>query len=329
MATGRGHGHAPFDLRLYDCRMSTSSRISRDEALEWLKGGGLLVVTITGLFLYVFLSIPAVIFYGRFGVGVDEVGINYVSLLSGSTVEVMVFLIVLTLAFLAIASLVAYMSFGYRVAVISRRGWLRTTPSGVKVWELDDKEFNEAIERFKKVASYLPELRELINPGFPELSDWEAAQRRRRELRRMPTRTETQSAELTATEKKLKAVVGVSDLASLITRSWIRRRGRTLAISFLLVTTVIGLPALAFVQAGQVLSGKEFWGAKAEILDYHAETVTVSPAVTTVSRAVRELQGEHVFLLGQNMQYATLYSPTMRETLRIPIVDVVVIGTGS
>jgi hypothetical protein len=309
--------------------MSTSSRISRDDVLEWLKGGGLLVVTITGLFLYVILSIPAVIFYGRFGVGVDEVGINYISLLSGSTVEVMAFLIVLTFAFLAVAFLVAYMSFGFRAAVISQRGWLRASPSGVKVWELDDEEFDEAIERFKKASSYLPEIRELINPGFPDLSAWEAAQRRRRELRRMSTRTETQSAELTSIEQNFKAAPGVYDLSLLITKSWIRRRGRGLAISFLFVATVIGLPVLAYVQAGQVLGGKEFLGAKAEILDYHAEIVTVSPAVTTASRAVRELEGRHVFLLGQNAQYAILYSPTMRVAIRVPIVDVVIIGTSS
>jgi len=55
------------------------------KTLEWVSESGILAVTVIGLILYFFLSIPVTLFYSQLGTTPGEVGINYVNLLSGST----------------------------------------------------------------------------------------------------------------------------------------------------------------------------------------------------------------------------------------------------
>jgi hypothetical protein len=56
--------------------MSNRTRDRRIEFLDWFKEGGLLVVTLTGLLLYFFLSLPATVFYARLGTTPGEVGVG-------------------------------------------------------------------------------------------------------------------------------------------------------------------------------------------------------------------------------------------------------------
>ena len=91
--------------------MSSTSSSTRTQVLDWLKEGGLVAVTVTGLLLYFFLSVPATVFYTRLGTSPGEVGITYVSLLSGSTLELLAILLILTAALLLVAFLFAFCSF--------------------------------------------------------------------------------------------------------------------------------------------------------------------------------------------------------------------------
>ena len=59
--------------------------------LDWVKAGGLLLVTVLGILLYS-ISVPATIFCGRLGTMPGEVGITYSGLQSGSTSGILVIL---------------------------------------------------------------------------------------------------------------------------------------------------------------------------------------------------------------------------------------------
>ncbi len=65
----------------------------------------------------------------------------------------------------------------------------------------------------------------------------------------------------------------------------------------------MGLPALAFYQAGEVLDGKNYFGSRTGIFDYHADLVKVNPTSSIAVRSIQALQAEKLFLLGQNGQY--------------------------
>lgn len=122
--------------------MSNKSNLSRIDVLELLKGSGLLAVTITGILLYLFLSVPATFFYARLGVSPAEVGITYVSLLSGSTIEILTVLVILTAAFLLAAFVISLLSFSIRVYVVNFPLMLRLRRRANKTyWELTDHEF--------------------------------------------------------------------------------------------------------------------------------------------------------------------------------------------
>lgn len=87
---------------------SSNSHIT--SALEWIKESGLLAVTVVGLLIYFFLSIPATLFYSRLGTSPGEVGLNYANLLSGSTFELLIIFIMLASAVLSGGFFLAYFS---------------------------------------------------------------------------------------------------------------------------------------------------------------------------------------------------------------------------
>lgn len=68
-------------------------------ALGWLKGLGVLTLSLLGIILYICVAAPATIFYTRLGTTPDEVGITYIGLLSGSLLGIILMIIALALVF--------------------------------------------------------------------------------------------------------------------------------------------------------------------------------------------------------------------------------------
>ena len=96
--------------------MSNATGNDKSELLEWVKGGGLLVFTALGVLLYVIFSVPATIFYDRLGTTPGEVGITYISILSGSTIGTLVILAVLLVVSFYIVSTGAYITMMLRAS---------------------------------------------------------------------------------------------------------------------------------------------------------------------------------------------------------------------
>jgi hypothetical protein len=311
--------------------MQDASGFNWKEVLEWFKGGGLVVVTVIGLLLYFFLSIPAVIFYGHLGISASEVGVTYGSLLSGSTAEVAVVLIALTCAFLAVAFVLALTGLYARLTFVVFRYPLFFRPRRRPNWELTYQEFEERMKVFESVFSQLPEMVEVFTRKKPSevIPDRVAQFRRRRELQIIGVRTEEQSAELKAINTYLGRLnIDLLQFPWVVTKHWMQRWGRSLAVFFLVITIVIGLPALAYFQASQVLDGKAYVGHNFGIFDYHADLVTIDPASMVVAPSIGKLGTKEFFWLGENSQYVILYSPKSRSTIRIPTTAVVITSVG-
>lgn len=310
--------------------MSNKTRDKRIEFLDWFKEGGLLVVTLTGLLLYFFLSLPATVFYARLGTTPGEVGITYGGLLGGSTVEIAVLIVVLTSAFLMAASVIAFVGVSARFAAVTSS--YRKTPEYRKsLRELSDTEFEARAKFYRDVYGRVPELADLAASVLPQGSwsfeQMENRERRRRELERIPVRTAEQSAELEFIESQRTTVDPVR-MSLFLTRHWIRRKGRALATCFIAFTVIALLPALAFVQANEVRSGRTFIGESSGIFDYRADLVTVTPTSRYSTSSVRALGAQSLFLLGQNNQDVILYSPSMHSTIRIPPIAVIIATVG-
>jgi hypothetical protein len=75
-------------------------------ALDWLKGLGVLTLTLLGIILYICVAAPATIFYTRLGTTPDEVGITYIGLLSGSLLGIILMIIALAVVFAICSSFV-------------------------------------------------------------------------------------------------------------------------------------------------------------------------------------------------------------------------------
>lgn len=212
----------------------SSPGITRSDLLEWLKGGGLLAITIFGLFFYAFLSVPAIVFYDRLGVSPTEVGLTYSNLLSGSTAEIIAILILLTIMFLATASLIAFLSLYVRMIRLSSeaseiRSYLKPAQ------ELSDEDF----ERYMRIAcglyTDLPEFFVVRTRGGEPVSfgDQEAVIRRVRELRLLGVLSEEESAELdTLITRRKDQSLSLSGMPLRITQRWIRRRAECSPQSF-------------------------------------------------------------------------------------------------
>jgi hypothetical protein len=312
------------------------------KVIEWLKGGGLLAVTIIGVLSYFFLSVPTTVFYARFGVSPGEVGITYASLLSGSTVEIFAILLLIIIGFLAAAFIIAYISLMVRetaiiVPYVVRRSRRRRKAGKRTVWDLEDAEFEEqhkdAMNFFRRMPEFVLTTQMLMHSESHSetdpFSDIDRMLRRRRQLERLAVKTAEQAAELDELRALFRRSYSPFSAVKLIytsTRLWLKRRGRMLAVLSTLVVLIILLPMLAYVQAGEVLDGHAYSGSNWGIFDYRAEKVEVIPTSPNGRSGVESLPSRRYFFLGQNSQYAVLYSSEYHKIVRVPIAAIIMVG---
>lgn len=297
--------------------------------LEWIKESGILAITVTGLALYFFLSIPATLFYSRLGTTPEEVGINYVNLLSGSTFELLVIFVLLASGvflggFLLAYFLIALYTFASMLHGLGIIGW-RQSREQRTTWAFDNN-----LKIYRRVPEYL-KTRAMFWPGFPKtFTELEAVMERRLELLKISNPAPEQSEELAHIESQLSFPRKARRRKDLI-RTFvtiilmIRHRIRILVASFGLVILIIVLPVLAFVQAGQVHDGHAYFASDTGIFDYSADPVNLYPVASNpTTAAIAELGREKLYLLGQNTVYAVLYSPADHATIRVPITAVII-----
>jgi hypothetical protein len=267
------------------------------------------------------------VFYTRLGVTPDEAGLSYTSLLSGSTIEILVIFVVLTITFMALIYELVFFSLYLRFipiifAVIKRNfEWRNLTSLNMSI---RDQAFKQRLSILEEVATRFPEMVEMWHFGsFAEMEIW---MRRTRELKKLSVRTEEESAELDTAARK-----HGSSMTHMLSRfilhrikRWIRRWGPPLAALYLLIAIFIGLPALAFVQSGQVLGGREYVGAQFGLFNYSAELVRVNAISQAQEQGIQSLVGKSLFLIGQNTQFVILYSPATHSITRVPIASVIV-----
>jgi hypothetical protein len=305
----------------------SNSNISK--ALQWIKESGLLAVTVVGLLIYFVLSIPATLFYTRLGTSPGEVGLNYANLLSGSTFELLVIFILLAGAVILGGFLIVYFTIllvNFVPSPRSRQGRRKASPK-----ERFDQLLDHNLKLYKRMPEFLAS-RIIFQPEFPKsLTELETIMKRREELLKTQNLTPEQSAELASTESRLRHRRGfMAVLKEIYMRPFvtyylgIRYRIRGLIISFALVIAIVILPALAFIQSGEVLDGHEYFASNTGIFDYGVNLVNVRPAATNSTPEIQSLAKEKLFLLGENAQYAVLYSPTKQSTIRVPIAAVVI-----
>ena len=313
--------------------MSSTPKVQDHDLLQWAKDGGLLAITATGIFLYIFLSIPAVIFYGRLGVSAGDVGITYAGLLSGSTLEIAGGLIILTVIILIFAFYAGTLTLFLRFALPYRRYKRRERQAGG--WrsgvELTDEKFEERMALYQ---SFLARFPELVNMGDPSsrmtVEELINHDRQVRALRRLGVLNEQQDADMKALQEQAAALrrgrVKVSPLGwpTAVTKNWLNRSGRFVAASFLILVIVVLLPVTAYVQAGDVLHGRLYTASSTGIFDYRASLVRVAPASADPPQSISSLEGRTFFLLGQDAQDAILYSWATRSTIRIPSDSVII-----
>ena len=318
---------------------------------EWLKDRGLLLVTLTGVILYFFLSVPAAIFYAQFGVSAGEVGISYASLLSGSTVEIFLIIAILAGALVAAAYFIA-------ITVNTLFGRLTYLPymffhTGLLVFrdteKLDDRQFEKFLASHVRFYEQFPLFFSGVQIDYPneDMSPTaiERTLRHRRELlkrrkelltqrrelwsRGESTATVSAQLELIDSQVNIRLPMSAAFLAPFyIIKEVIQRWGKILIIGFALVILVVLLPILAIFQAGEVRDGKTYFGKNIGAFDYHADLVKVTPSSDHPAPSIQALQGEKLFLLGENAQYAVLYSPSDHSTIRVPIGSVVISSVG-
>src|SRR5467141_1964248 len=90
---------------------------NRVRITQWITDGGATTLTIVGILLYISLTVPATIYYGRLGTTPQEVGVTYASLLGGSILGVAVTIIILTLTLTGTVVVLAFASFSLRILV--------------------------------------------------------------------------------------------------------------------------------------------------------------------------------------------------------------------
>lgn len=305
---------------------SSNSHIT--SALEWIKESGLLAVTVVGLLIYFFLSIPATLFYSRLGTSPGEVGLNYANLLSGSTFELLIIFIMLASAVLSGGFFLAYFSMlVYTLVSVPEMVLMFRAPRQDRL----DRVLESNLRLYKRAPEFF-QGRKMFRPAFPKsVSEYETILNRRKELLRIQDPTPEQSAELEGIRLQLSRPRGLGAILRdayvepfIVIYLGIRHRIRRLAAPFTLAIVVIALPALAFIQAGQVLGGHTYFANNVGIFDYHADPVNVFPALPNTAPGILDLQTKKLFLLGQNAQYAVLYSPDDHSTIRVPITAVII-----
>ena len=315
--------------------MSTTSKVQGYELLQWAKDGGLLAITGIGIFLYVFLSIPAVIFYGRLGVSAGEVGITYAGVLSGSTLEVLGGLIILGIMIFALAFWAGLLTLYLRWAIPYKRYKERERRAGgwKPIAELSDEKFEERMAFFQSAFDRFPEvLGDTHSSGYMSAAELIEHDRRVRALKRLGVLNEQQTAELDelrerqAARRIARGTFSPFFFARAVTKNWMRRSGRFIVVSFLALVVVVLLPIIAYVQAGDILNGRQYAAGSTGIFDYHASLVRIASASTDPPRSIRALEGQTFFLLGENQQDVILYSWTTHSSIRVPS-DAIIISS--
>jgi hypothetical protein len=308
-----------------------ASNNSIRKSLDWVRESGLLAVTVVGLIIYFFLSIPATLFYSQLGTTPGEVGLNYVNLLSGSTFELLVISILLAVAVLVGGFLVVY----FLIAIYSFTLYFyrfRTIGSNLP----REDRLTLTYERDLAIYSRLPEYfqtRRMFWPNYPEtVNAVKSAMARRLDLLKASSPRPEETAEVSEIESRLSIArknIILKGLARSVVALFlmIRHRIRKLVVSFALAIVIIVLPVLAFIQAREVYDGHAYFASDSGIFDYSADPVTVYPATPgAATQATLNLKGKKLFLLGENTVDAVLYSPADHATIRVPI-DSVVIST--
>lgn len=326
------------------------------QVLDWIKDRGVLVVTLTGVILYFFLSVPAAIFYAQFGVSAGEVGISYASLLSGSTVEIFLMVLILTGALFLAAYLLSvavgffFVFFVYFPYMLFHTKFLIFR----NIDKLNDQQFDRLLRANLRILHRFQRLLQDFGfqKGDPDKDIWMIATERRlrhtRDLLKQrkelwikldelqkqdaPTITTAAQLELINSQISIRKYERGREVLSenyLIVKTTMQHWGWVLVISFISVTVVILLPVLAFIQANEVRNGNPYFGNEAGVFDYHADLVKVTPISNQPAPSINALRGEELFLLGENSQYAVLYAPSHHSTIRVPINSVVISTDGN
>ena len=334
----------PCGARQYHFPMSNKYRFSSAEIVEWLKGSGIVAVTVAGLFAYFLFSIPATVFYARLGTTPDEVGITYVSLLSGSTVEISVMLLFLAAALIVIAFTFSYLTNPIRAARTANLFYKKTgtrkpsTQSWGRRWLLTDQEFEHVIRwrrfYFEQNPDFYPALASVYRHGPQSIDDEETDWRRERELWQLGVRTSEEFTELDLIDSRLslrsklgpRSFAGSLVLPGVMTVQGIRRYGRRASVLIVAIIIIL-LPALAFIQAGDVIHGKAYIGNSTGIFEYHADKVKIYAVSSNAAPGIQAVRAQKLFLLGRNAQDAIFYSPVARSTIRIPIATIIIAST--
>jgi hypothetical protein len=335
-----GLGQYGVDAGLIFCQAGTLGRVGlrlapglvslmsidpgpRGAVLDWIKASGLLLVTVLGILLYIVFSVPATIFYGRLGTTPGEVGITYSSLLSGSTFGILVILAVLTLTLVGVSFPIAFITFYIRSVDFAPQYTMRRPFTDKTDWQLTDEEYDQRIASLREAfAATFPELWDIRKPNIDEV---ESHIRRLRELDMLGVRTAEQQAELDArADWRPQNPPSSFSTILIVTKHWMKRRGKILFVVFPLLIAVIVLPGTAYVQAQEIINGKPFTGSQLNFFDYRADLVSVTPASETVRPDIKPLIGKRLFFLGQNSQDIIFYSPVTKATIRVPSVAAVV-----
>ena len=308
-----------------------ASNNSLRKSLDWVRESGLLAVTVIGLILYFFLSIPATLFYSQLGTTPGEVGLNYVNLLSGSTFELLVISILLAIAVLVGGFLVVYFLIAiYSVTLYVYR--FRTIGGNLPREDRLTLSYERDLAIYRRLPEYF-QTRRMFWPNYPETVDEvKSKMARRLDLLKAPNLTSEESAAVSGIESRLsiprKNIIWKGLARSVVALFlMIRHRIRKLVVSFALAIVIIVLPVLAFIQARQVYDGHAYFASDSGIFDYSADPVIVYPVTpAAATQATLNLKDKKLFLLGENTVDAVLYSPADHATIRVPI-DSVVIST--
>ena len=308
-----------------------ASNISIRKSLDWVRDSGLLAVTVIGLIIYFFLSIPATLFYSQLGTTPGEVGLNYVNLLSGSTFELLVISILLAVAVLVGGFLVVY----FLIAVYSFTLYFyrfRTIGRNLSREDRLTLSYERDLAIYRRLPEYF-QTRRMFWENYPEtVTGVESTMVRRLDLLKVANPTPEESAEVSEIESRLSIPrnnIVLKGLARSVVALllMIRHRIRKLVVAFAFAIVIIVLPVLAFIQAREVYDGHTYFASDSGIFDYSADPVTVYPVTPgAATEATSDLKGKKLFLLGENTVDAVLYSPADHATIRV-LIDSVVIST--
>jgi len=215
--------------------------------------------------------------------------------------------------------------------------------------KLDDQQFERVLASHLRIYAKFPWFLSSMEMGHPnELRSSAAVEREMRQGRELRKRRRESLTQLRELRKRDVSTAIVSAQLELIDsqiynregllagftrpifaiKGAIQRWGGVLTIGFASVILVVLLPVLAILQAGEVHDGKTYFGKNIGAFDYHADLVNVTPSSDNPAPSIQALREKVYFLLGENAQYAVLYSPYNRSTIRVPISSVIISTAG-